>query len=84
MNPGAILVDMQSRPWENAVNNTLLPPPDADVKRFLEQGALEFITGKRELTKANWDAWVEEFKKVGGEEWNKKAVDYAKSNNLLH
>ena len=75
---------MQKRPWENAINNTLLPPPNADVKRFLEQGVLEFLTGKRNLTKDNWNAWVAEFKKVGGEAWNNAGVDYAKKNNLLH
>lgn len=84
MSAGKVLLDMQSRPWENALNNTLLPPPNADVKRFLEQGVLEFLTGKRNLTKDNWNAWVAEFKKVGGEAWNNAGVEYAKKNNLLH
>jgi putative aldouronate transport system substrate-binding protein len=61
----------------------MLPIPNADLKRFYEQGLAEFITGKRELTKANWDAWIAEFKKQGGQAWNDAGVQYAQDNDLL-
>ncbi len=83
MDPGDVLFDMQTRKWTPCVGSDTLPNPNADLKRFLEQGLLEFLTGKRELTKANWNAWIAEFKKVGGEQWNADGVAYAKANSLL-
>lgn len=84
MDPGAVLVDMQTRPWKDNNGADTLPAPNADVKRFYEQGVLEFLTGKRSLTKENWNAWIAEFKKVGGQEWNDAGVAYAKANSLIH
>jgi putative aldouronate transport system substrate-binding protein len=75
--------DMQSRKWTPAIGSDMLPIPNADLKRFYEQGLAEFITGKRELTKANWDAWIAEFKKQGGQAWNDAGVQYAQDNDLL-
>ena len=79
-----VLFDMQSRKWTNCNGGNTLPVPNADLKRFYEQGLLEFLTGKRQLTKANWDSWVTEFKKLGGEKWNNEGVAYAKENALLY
>lgn len=83
MDPGAVLFDMQSRQWTACVGSDTLPVPNADLKRFLEQGLLEFLTGKRQLTKENWTAWVEDFKKMGGADWNAEGIEYAKANGLL-
>ncbi|QTQ14881.1 extracellular solute-binding protein [Treponema parvum] len=84
MDPGAILINMQSRPWENSNGISMMPPPNADVKRFLEQGVLEFLTGKRQLTRANWDAWVKNFKDIGGQAWNDAGVAEGKKKNIFH
>lgn len=78
-----VMRDMQSRKWTPAIGSDMLPIPNADLKRFYEQGLAEFITGKRELTKANWDAWIAEFKKQGGQAWNDAGVQYAQDNDLL-
>lgn len=83
MDPGAVLLEMQTKTWESCVGGDTLPPPDADTKRFLEQGILEFLTGTRALTKDNWNAWVADFKKNGGQAWNDAGVKFATDNGLL-
>lgn len=78
-----VLRDMQKRAWNAAIGVDTLPPPNADLKRFYEQGVLEFLTGKRTLDKAGWAAFVSDFDKLGGAEWEKAGVEYAKQNGLL-
>ncbi|AEE15483.1 extracellular solute-binding protein [Treponema brennaborense] len=78
-----VLRQMQSKPWTATISADTLPNPNADLKRFYEQGVVEFLTGKRTLTKANWDAWVAEFDKMGGKAWEDSGIAYAKENNLL-
>jgi len=74
-----VLRDMQSRPWTTNIGGDALPAPHADLKRFYEQGVVEFLTGKRELTRHNWDAWVGEFDRLGGAEWEKAGIAAAKA-----
>jgi len=78
------LRDMQSRKWTAEIGADMLPTPNADLKRFYEQGLSEFITGKRQLTQENWNQWIDEFKKQGGQAWNDAGVKYAQDNNLLN
>ncbi len=74
---------MQNLHWTPAIGSDTIKPPKADLKRFWEQGITEFLTGKRQLTKENWNAWVAEFDKLGGLEWEKAGIEYCKANNLL-
>jgi putative aldouronate transport system substrate-binding protein len=74
-----VLFDMQKRPWTPNIGGDALPNPNADLKRFYEQGVVEFVTGRRQLTKANWDAWVAEFDKLGGAQWEKDGVAAAEA-----
>jgi putative aldouronate transport system substrate-binding protein len=78
-----VQVDMQKRPWTPNVGADALPSPGADLKRFYEQGVVEFATGQRQLTRQNWTAWVAEFDKLGGLDWEKAGVESAKANNYL-
>jgi putative aldouronate transport system substrate-binding protein len=41
------------------------------------------MTGKRQLTKANWTAWVAEFDKNGGKAWEDAAMKIARDERLL-
>lgn len=75
---------MQSKPWTPCIGASLLPLPDADLQRFYEQGVVEFMTGKRQLTKANWDAWLDEFNKMGGKAWEQAGVAKMKEAGLLY
>jgi len=63
------LFDMQKRDWTYNDGSNMLPLPSADLERFLNQGIVEFITGVRQLTQANWNAWVAEFDRLGGTAW---------------
>jgi putative aldouronate transport system substrate-binding protein len=79
-----VLREMQTKKWTPAIGSNTMPTPNADLKRFYEQSLSEFITGKRTLNQANWNAWLEEFKKLGGQAWNDAGVAFMKENNLLN
>ena len=83
LSPLKTLRTMQSKPWTACNGVAKLPQPDADVERFLNQGVSEFMTGRRQLTRANWDAWVAEFEKNGGKAWEDAAMKIAKEERLL-
>jgi putative aldouronate transport system substrate-binding protein len=78
-----VLRDMQSRPWMPNIGGDALPAPNADLKRFYEQGVVEFLTGKRQLTRDNWNGWVAEFDKMGGADWEKAGIAVAESAGYL-
>lgn len=78
-----VLREMQTKDWTAQIGSDTLPIPNADLKRFYEQGLSEFITGKRVLNPANWTKWLDEFKRLGGQDWNDKGVAFARENNLL-
>ncbi|MDR0998003.1 MAG: ABC transporter substrate-binding protein, partial [Treponema sp.] len=77
------LREMQEKPWTTSIGADALPTPNADVKRFYEQGVAEFLTGQRQLTRANWNAWLADFDKMGGAAWEKEGVDAATAANFL-
>ena len=83
LSPLKTLRVMQSKPWTACNGVAKLPQPTADVERFYNQGVSEFLTGKRQLTKANWDAWVADFEKNGGKAWEDEAMKIAKAERLL-
>ncbi|MDR1099758.1 MAG: extracellular solute-binding protein [Treponema sp.] len=78
-----VLRDMQDRPWTPNIGGDALPAPNADLKRFYEQGVVEFLTGKRQLTRDNWNGWVAEFDKMGGADWEKAGIAAAESAGYL-
>jgi putative aldouronate transport system substrate-binding protein len=78
-----VLRDMQSRPWTMNIGADALPAPNADLKRFYEQGVVEFLTGQRELTRANWTAWVAEFDRLGGEAWERAGLAVAQADGYI-
>ncbi|MDR3115799.1 MAG: extracellular solute-binding protein [Treponema sp.] len=77
------LLDMQKRPWTPNIGADALPSPNADLKRFYEQGVVEFLTGQRTLNQANWNAWVAEFDRLGGVEWEKAGIAAAEANGYI-
>ena len=78
-----VLRDMQSRPWTPNIGADALPAPNADLKRFYEQGVVEFLTGKRQLTRSNWNTWVTEFDRIGGRDWETAGIMAAESAGYL-
>jgi putative aldouronate transport system substrate-binding protein len=78
-----VLFDMQSRPWTPNIGADALPPPNADLKRFYEQGVTEFLTGKRQLTRENWNAFVTDFDNLGGAAWDAAGIEAAKASNYI-
>ena len=79
-----VLREMQQKAWTNATGSDTLPVPDTELKRFYEQGVLDFVTGKRTLTKENWNVWLEEFDKMGGAKWEKDGIANARENGYLY
>lgn len=85
INIQSVLAQMMAKPWTRNDGANLLPMPNADVQRFYEQGILEFVKGTRQLTRANWDAWVAEFKNSrGGGAWETAAINYARQEGYLY
>jgi putative aldouronate transport system substrate-binding protein len=78
-----VLFDMQSRPWTANIGGDNLPLPNADLKRFYEQGVVEFVTGVRQLTQANWNAWLTQFDQLGGAQWEKDGIADAEAKGLI-
>ena len=77
------LHEMQPRPWTSNVGGDALPGPSADLQRFYQQGVVEFLTGRRELTRANWTAWVAEFDSLGGRAWEEAGIAFADASGFL-
>ena len=77
------LHNMQGRKWTDAVGMESMPVPSTDLKTFYEQGLAEFFSGKRELTKDNWNAFVKQFNDMGGKAWEEEGRKYAEANGLL-
>ena len=78
-----VLRDMQNRPWTPNIGADALPAPNADLKRFYEQGVIEFLTGKRQLTLENWNVWVSEFDRLGGFAWEGAGIEMAEKESYL-
>jgi len=78
-----VLRDMQSRPWTMNIGGDALPAPNADLKRFYEQGVMEFLTGTRTLTRENWNTWVGEFDRLGGAAWDQAGRETAEKAGYL-
>jgi putative aldouronate transport system substrate-binding protein len=79
-----VLFDMQKRAWTPNDGAELMPVPNADLQRFYQQGVIEFVTGVRQLTQANWTAWVAEFdNRLGGLEWERAGLAAATAGGYL-
>ncbi|MDR1108907.1 MAG: extracellular solute-binding protein [Spirochaetaceae bacterium] len=78
-----VLFDMQKRAWTPNIGSDTLPNPNADLKRFYEQGVIEFALGQRQLTQANWNAWVQEFGRMGGDQWEKDCLEAAEASGYI-
>jgi putative aldouronate transport system substrate-binding protein len=78
-----VLFDMQSRAWTANIGGDNLTLPNADLKRFYEQGVVEFVTGVRQLTQANWTAWVAQFDALGGLQWERDGIADATAKDLI-
>ena len=84
MSAGDVLIEMQGKTWTRTPGQNSMPSPaSTDVYTFYQQGIAEFLNGKTALTEANWKAFVEQFDKIGGLEWEKAGYEYAKENGYL-
>ena len=78
------LREMQSKNWIPAIGSGMMPTPNADVFRYFEQSLAEFLSGQRELTPENWQAFLDQFNKIGGQAWNEAGIAYAQENGLAY
>lgn len=78
------LYEMQAMPWIKQSGVDLLPLPGSDLKRFYEQGVVEFIRGNRTLNRAEWDKFVRDFDAMGGKAWEEAGVKTASELGLLY
>ncbi|MDL2229404.1 extracellular solute-binding protein [Treponema sp. OttesenSCG-928-L16] len=78
------LREMQARPWTRNAGAETLPSPNSDIKRFYEQGVVEFVTGKRDLTPENWKKYIEQFDAMGGAAWEEAGIKSAADAGFLY
>ncbi len=83
MSAYSVLKDMQSRSWTACLGSEGLPSPSPELKKYWEQGVLDFALGKRALTEENWQQWLNEFTRIGGLDWERKCLNHAESRTLL-
>ena len=83
ISPTGFLAAMEKTAWTDAVGSGMMPTPNADVSRFYEQSIAEFLSGTRELTPENWQNFLDQFARVGGEAWNEEGIEFARANNLV-
>ena len=77
------LREMQAKKWTSAVGSGTMPTPNADVQRYYDQSLAEFLTGAKELTPANWQAFLDQFNKIGGEAWNQAGIAKMTEDGLI-
>lgn len=75
-----LLRAMQKQPWTLAVS---IPGAAKELKEFYEKGVLDFVTGKRRLSKDEWQSWLKEFDNQGGLDWESRCRIQSESENLL-
>lgn len=78
------LREMQEKEWIPAIGSGMMPTPNADVFRYFEQSLAEFLSGQKELTPENWQAFLDAFDKIGGATWNEEGIAYAQENGLVY
>lgn len=78
------LREMQAQPWIKQAGVDLLPLPNGDLKRYYEQSVAEFASGNKKLTAESWDAFIKQFKALGGQDWNDEGVKTAKELGILY
>lgn len=78
-----VLIDMQSRPYTPAIGADSMPNPSSDLKRFYEQGLIEFAMGKRPCTQEAWDQWLKEFDNLGGKAWDEEGIAFGIKNGYI-
>ena len=83
MSPVSYCIAASEVPWKMAVGSGIMPTPNSDVQRFMEQGLAEFFSGQRQLTPENWQSFIDDFMKMGGEAWNQEGIEFAEANNLV-
>lgn len=79
MDPLKLLRDMQKKPWTITIGD--LPPISNELRAFYEDCVKDFATGRRDL--GTWEAWLKEFDKHGGADWERRCILYAEENALL-
>ena len=83
ISPLQTLREMQKTPWTANIGANKLPKPNADVERFYNQGITEFLTGKRQLNKNDYNAWLADFDKFGGKAWEDECLAFARAARYL-
>ncbi len=80
MDPLKVLAEMQSKNWTAGFTFEAMPKA---LNEAYNQGLLDFVTGKRNLTKENFDAFVEFLDGKGLKDWEDKIINDAKENGLF-
>jgi putative aldouronate transport system substrate-binding protein len=78
-----VLREMQGKAWTANAGGNQIPAPNADLKRFYEQGVMEFINNTRQLTPQGWQQFIDQFKSMGGQKYNDDSVKFAEEQGYV-
>ncbi len=84
ISPLTTLRTMQDRKWTPADGMDSMPIASNELLAFYEQSLADFLAGKTALNETSWKSFIDKFDSLGGTEWEKTGVEYAKANNYLH
>ena len=84
MSSGDAAIEMQAKTWTVTNGQNSMPiPKSIDVTTYYQQGIAEFLNGNRALTPENWKAFIDQFDKIGGLEWEQEGKAFAEANGYL-
>jgi len=80
MNSIAILEKMQSANWIEGFN---VDKMNQRLQKLYKEGIMDFVMGKRNLTKENWIMFIRELDSCGLAEWERNNLDKARENGFI-
>lgn len=78
-----VLRQMQKTPWTNADYSSSLPSPSKELKKAFDTGLMDFVTGRRALTRETWNQWVSSLGDQGAKELHESSKKIIEDNNYF-
>ena len=77
------LRQMQQTPWTNVDYTGQMPSPSKELKKAYDDGLMDFVVGKRNLTQSTWNQWIADLGNRGAAELHEKCKKIVEDNNYF-
>lgn len=83
--PMKVLQQFSSMPWEDGTKLGAIRPASnqADIDSYIEQGLVQFVTGRKALDSGAWNAFIQGLGNLNVSSWETQAVQNLKDKGLL-